>query len=299
MQFGGVETGGTWTVCAVGHRARGARPDRGVPHRGPRADDRADRAVLRRRASCRAAIGVGAFGPLDLDRRSPSWGTVTRTPKPGWTGAPLGRALQERLEVPVAFDTDVAAAGVAEHRWGAGRGVEHLCYLTVGTGIGAALLRDGRAAPGTRPPGGRAHPDPARPPAGPVRRHLPAPRRLLGGAGRRGGDRRRAGAPTRAGCPTSTRRGRWRRNTWRSGWRASCSSPRRSGSSPAAASWSVPACSPPCARRLRDLVAGYLQTPLLEDEIDRYLVAPELGDRAGVLGAMAMAERLHHAGLDG
>ena len=51
--------------------------------------------------------------------------------------------------------------------------------------------------------------------------------------------------------------------------------------------------------RLRDLVAGYLQTPLLEDEIDRYLVAPELGDRAGVLGALAMAERLHHAGLDG
>ncbi len=152
MLYGGVETGGTWCVCAVGT--------------GPDALDRIERfhtgapeatiaRIVRffREGEEPRAVGVGAFGPLRLDRRSPQWGTLLGTPKPGWSGVPLGRMLEDRLERPVALDTDVAAAAIAEHRWGAGRGVEHLCYVTVGTGIGAALLHGGR------PHHGLVHPE--------------------------------------------------------------------------------------------------------------------------------------------
>jgi fructokinase len=90
------------------------------------------------------AVGLGSFGPVDVDPRSPAWGSVTTTPKPGWTNTPVATVLRDRLGVPVAFDTDVNAAALGEQRWGAGRDAPSLCYLTVGTGVGAGLLVEGR-----------------------------------------------------------------------------------------------------------------------------------------------------------
>lgn len=87
-----------------------------------------------------AAIGVGAFGPVDLGRRR-----VARTPKPGWTGFDWAGALAHRYPgAPLGFDTDTAAAAVAEWRWGAAAGASTAAYITVGTGIGAGLVVGGR-----------------------------------------------------------------------------------------------------------------------------------------------------------
>lgn len=88
-------------------------------------------------------VGMAAFGPLIVDPASPDYGTVLATPKPGWTGSNLRRSLEARLGVPVAVDTDVNCAAIAEQRLGAGQGLASVAYVTVGTGIGAGLAIDG------------------------------------------------------------------------------------------------------------------------------------------------------------
>lgn len=88
-------------------------------------------------------LGVASFGPLDLDPSSPAYGTITTTAKPGWRDAPVLSALTDRFDVPVAFDTDVNGAAMAEGRWGAARGLSDYAYVTVGTGVGVGLIVNG------------------------------------------------------------------------------------------------------------------------------------------------------------
>lgn len=90
-----------------------------------------------------ASLGIASFGPLVVDVSSDTYGDVARTPKPHWTGAPLLSRLRDTLGVPADIQTDVEAAAVAEHQLGAGQGHRSVGYVTVGTGIGAALAIDG------------------------------------------------------------------------------------------------------------------------------------------------------------
>lgn len=90
-----------------------------------------------------AALGVASFGPLIVDNQSPRYGSIGPTPKPGWTGTPLLDYLQKSLDVPAAIQTDVEAAAVAEYRLGAGQNHRSVGYVTIGTGIGAAVAIDG------------------------------------------------------------------------------------------------------------------------------------------------------------
>lgn len=99
-----------------------------------------------------AGAGIAAFGPVVVDPAAANYGEVLATPKPGWTGANLRAALAQRLGVPVAVDTDVNAAALAEAAIGAGRGCASVAYVTVGTGIGAGLARDGRTLAGALHP---------------------------------------------------------------------------------------------------------------------------------------------------
>lgn len=99
-----------------------------------------------------AGVGIAAFGPVVVDPDASNYGEVLATPKPGWTGANLRARLAERLGVPVAVDTDVNAAALAEQAIGAGQGCASLGYVTVGTGIGAGLARSGRTLTGALHP---------------------------------------------------------------------------------------------------------------------------------------------------
>lgn len=96
-----------------------------------------------------AAIGLAAFGPLIVDPASPDYGLMLATTKPGWTGSNLRKSLETRLGVPVAVDTDVNAAAIAEQRSGAGQGLASVAYVTVGTGIGCGLAMNGQSLKGT------------------------------------------------------------------------------------------------------------------------------------------------------
>lgn len=249
---------------------------------------------FRSRGSEASAIGIGSFGPVDADPDSPTWGSVTTTPKPGWQHTPVASVLRDALEAPVAFDTDVNAAALGEHRWGAGRDFSNLCYLTVGTGIGAGLLVSGK------PVRGLVHPEVG---------HIRVPLR-----------------DSFAGvCPVHG-------NCWE-GLASGSAIAERWGQSPADlpdrhAAWALEAeylalgilsivlvASPervvigggvmerapllPLVReRLCALNAGYLDTPMLGERVDSYLVAPALGDRAGVLGAVALAQGAAEAAAD-
>jgi len=94
------------------------------------------------------AIGLATFGPVGIDRASPDWGHILATPKPHWQGADLAGALAGAFDCPIGLDTDVNAAALAEWRWGAGQGQRSVVYLTVGTGIGGGAVIDGRTLQG-------------------------------------------------------------------------------------------------------------------------------------------------------
>lgn len=99
-----------------------------------------------------SAIGLASFGPVDTDSGSPHWGRLGLTPKLSWRGVDMIAPFR-RYRVPVALDTDVNGAALAEWRWGAGRGHARVCYLTVGTGIGGGAVLDGVTL------SGRSHPE--------------------------------------------------------------------------------------------------------------------------------------------
>lgn len=98
------------------------------------------------------ALGIASFGPIGIRRGSPNWGRMGRTTKIGWEGADVATRLGRRLGCEVSIDTDVNGAALAEARWGAGRGLGSLVYLTVGTGIGGGIVIDGRPVHGAMHP---------------------------------------------------------------------------------------------------------------------------------------------------
>jgi fructokinase len=139
-----VETGGTKVLCAIGTGPDDIRARLRIPTTRPGETLAQAVAFFREHARSVAAIGIACFGPVDLDPRSPTFGFITTTPKPHWAHADVARPFRDALGVPVAFDTDVNGAALGEHRWGAARGVDPFVYVTVGTGIGGGALVNGR-----------------------------------------------------------------------------------------------------------------------------------------------------------
>lgn len=154
--YGAIEAGGTKIVCAAGYgpldmpqRYRAV-----IPTTTPRATLEAVSAFFARmeaEVGRLRAIGVAAFGPIDVTPGSPSWGTLLATPKPGWSGVSMVESLA-RFGCPIRLDTDVNAAALAEAYFGAGRGTHSLTYITVGTGIGGGAVEQGRTIRGALHP---------------------------------------------------------------------------------------------------------------------------------------------------
>jgi fructokinase len=140
--FGAVEGGGTKFVCAVGTSPAEILDCISVPTTEPAATMAGCLAFFRQaqdRHGPLRALGIACFGPLGLRRSSPGYGRLLDTPKRGWSGAAIVDPLSSGLGVPVALDTDVGAAALGEWRLGAGQGLGSLAYVTVGTGIGADM----------------------------------------------------------------------------------------------------------------------------------------------------------------
>jgi fructokinase len=294
MTYGGIEAGGTKWVCATGSGPDHIRELITFPTTHPE-ETIARAAEFFAKDGTLAAIGVGSFGPIDVERSSPTWGWITTTPKPGWADTDLVTALRDKLDLPLAFDTDVNAAALGEHRWGAAAGLETFCYITVGTGIGGGGMANGRLMHGL------LHPEFG---------HMRIPHD-------------RARDPFDGVCPYhgdcfeglasgDAVRARWGRPpeelTDERVWlleaeylalglvNVICTlSPQRI--IVGGGVMNAPSLLPFVRSRLRELAGGYFDAPELGEAIDDYIVAPALGDRAGVLGALELA-RLAVAGRD-
>ncbi|MES2443031.1 MAG: ROK family protein [Pseudomonadota bacterium] len=142
----GIELGGTKCVALLATGPGDVRAQITVPTTDPATTLTAIEAVLDGWEF--DAIGVASFGPLELDPAAPDHGSITATTKPGWTGTDLTRRLAARYARPLAIQTDVNGAALAEARWGAAQGLSSHAYITIGTGVGVGMVSGGRPVQG-------------------------------------------------------------------------------------------------------------------------------------------------------
>jgi fructokinase len=288
--YGGIEAGGSKWECAIGTGPDDLRASTTIPTTTPA--ETIDRAVaFFEREGPIDAIGIGSFGPLDGNRVSPTWGYITTTPKPGWARTDVGGEIRRRLGVSVAFDTDVNAAALGEHRWGAAQGLDTSCYITVGTGIGGGGMVEGKLLHGLM------HPEFG---------HMRIPHD-------RDADPFPGICPYHGDCWEGLASGRAIEARWgvpaaeltdRAAWELEARylalglvsvicvlSPERVVIGGGV--MSQPGLLELVHREIVGLMNGYLDAPVLGDGISGFVTKPALGPRAGVLGALALAESAH------
>src|SRR4051794_12495234 len=120
--LGAMELGGSKVLCAVGSAPDEIRAELRIETRDAATTLAEVEQFFADHSPGLASIGIASFGPLELDRRRANWGALLATPKAGWSGVSLAGRFAARFEVPVAIDTDVNAAALAEQHWGAARG---------------------------------------------------------------------------------------------------------------------------------------------------------------------------------
>jgi fructokinase len=294
--FGGIEAGGTKFVCAVGSGPNDLRDEVRFDTTNP--TETINRAIEYFRAQHDKeplrAIGIGSFGPVDLRRNSQTYGNITSTPKPGWANTDFVGPIRQALAVPVGFDTDVNAAALGEFRWGAAQELDDFIYLTIGTGVGGGGMMNGRLMHGL------GHPEMG---------HIRIPHDLKSD-------------PYPGKCP-------FHRDCFE-GLASGPAIEERCGQSaesigPDHPAWELEAhyislalanyiyaLSPqriiigggvmeqkvlfPLVRKnVRETLNDYIQAPEIVTEIDNFIVPPGLGNRAGILGAIALAEECQTA----
>ncbi|MDR6121411.1 fructokinase [Bacillus sp. SLBN-46] len=144
--LGAIEAGGTKFVCAVGDE-KGAIVERiQIPTTVP--EETMPQVIAFFKKYVVEAIGIGSFGPIDVNVESPTYGYITSTPKPGWKDYPFVQTIKEAFGVPIGFNTDVNAAALGEASFGAAKGLDSCLYITVGTGIGAGAIVQGQLLQG-------------------------------------------------------------------------------------------------------------------------------------------------------
>jgi len=153
-RYGGVEAGGTKFVCAVGSGPDDLQDEFRFDTTSPKETINRTLEYFKKQnlKEKLLAIGIGSFGPIELNRESSKYGFVTSTPKPGWSNINIYGLIKEELKIPVGFNTDVNAAALGEYEWGAGRGLNNFIYLTIGTGIGGGAMINGRLLHGLQHP---------------------------------------------------------------------------------------------------------------------------------------------------
>ncbi len=291
--LGGVEAGGTKFVCAVGTGPDDLRAELRIPTTTPEETIPQVIAFFREQIEqegALAAVGIGAFGPVDVRPSSPTFGWFLNTPKPDWQQIDFAGVMQRELQVPIGFDTDVNAAALGEQRWGNAQGLETFIYLTVGTGIG------GGGMVGGKPIHGMLHPEMG---------HIRVPHDLVA-------DPFVGACPFHQDCLEGLASGFAMEKRWQS----------KGGALPAEhPAWALeanylalglvnyiltlsperliigggvmkqPQLFPMVHAQVRKLLANYLDVPAILENIEGYIVPPGLGDRAGILGALALAQQ--------
>jgi fructokinase len=285
--FGGMEGGGTKFICAVGTGPDEMVEEIQFPTTTP--EETLGRAIDFFRKHDLAAIGLAPFGPLDLNPDSPMYGSITATPKPGWAGTNVLATFQDKFSLPMTVDLDVNAAAFGEYVLvEKNRGLDSLVYFTIGTGIGAGVIINRQLVHGL------THPE-----AG----HVCIPHDWKT-------DPFPGNCPFHGDCFEGLANGPAIRARWglpgeelpddHPAWEL------EAGYIAATLVNVILTISPqrivlgggvmerrqlfPLIRgRVKELLNGYIASPVFTGTMDEYIVPPALGRRSGVLGAMAMA----------
>ena len=290
--LGAIEAGGTKFVCAVGTSPDDLQAVTRIPTTTPEETLPQVIDFFRQQAKSEAltAIGIGAFGPVEVRPNAPKFGWFLSTPKPGWQQIEFAGVVERELGVPIGFDTDVNAAAVGEHRWGSGQGLETFIYLTVGTGIGGGGLVRGQ------PIHGLLHPEMG---------HILIPHDLSA-------DPFSGSCPFHKDCLEGLASGfamekRWAQKAaslpadhpaWalEAGYLATglvnyilTLSPERIilGGGVMEQKQLFPLIRSQVCKKLN----GYLDVPSITSDIESYIVPPKLGSKAGIMGAFALAQQ--------
>lgn len=293
--YGAIEAGGTKFCCAV---ARGVDDVLAFERFATTTPEKTFDEVINFFAAAEqshgvvSAFGIASFGPVDLDTRSPTYGRILATPKPGWSQCDLRTRLSARFRKPIGLDTDVNAAALAEWNKVAARGVRSLVYVTVGTGIGGGAVIDGKTLRG-----------PWHPEMGHIRvvRH-PEDLEFAGVC------------PFHGDCLEGLATGPAVTARWGVQMEALLEDPRAcrimgSYLGQFAATIALMLCPERIVfgggvmnagallaeirTNARQQLGGYLTHPLLRDSLERFIVGPELGERSGLCGAVLLAAASH------
>lgn len=285
-----MEGGGTKFVCAVGTGPDDIRDEIRFPTTSP--DETLGRAVEFFRRHRPAALGIASFGPLDLAPDSPTYGRVTATPKPGWAGTNLLGPFRRAFDLPLGFELDVNAAAIGEYTWvPENRALDSLVYCTIGTGIGAGIIVGGKIVHGlTHPEAGhmRIPHDWAQDPFPGV---CPFHGDCFEGLATGPALAARWGQP---GDSLPDEHPAW---DLEAGYIAAALvntiltlSPQRIvlGGGVMQRRHLFPL----IRQKVKGLLCGYVASPVFAGDLAEYILPPALGDRSGVLGALAMAKEL-------
>lgn len=291
--YGAIEGGGTKFVCAVGTGPNDLRAEIRVETTSP--EETLSRVVKffheqEAKFGKLASIGFACFGPLDPNPASPTYGHILPTPKPGWTNANVVGMLKDTFDIPIVFDTDVNGAALGEWRWGAAQELETFIYLTIGTGIGGGAYVEGKLLHGLiHPEMGHIllrHDRDKDPFAGTCPFHGDCFEGLACG----GAMEKRWGQP---GETLSAEHPAW---DLEAEYVAQALTNYTLTLSPqriilGGGVGSVPHLLSKVRARTRELINGYIQSPIILEHIETFIVNPGLGNRSGVLGAIALAKQ--------
>ncbi|MCR4654834.1 MAG: ROK family protein [Lachnospiraceae bacterium] len=142
MLYGALEAGGTKMVCALGDENGKILEQTSIKTTVPQetlpqiAEYFKDKDIK--------ALGIACFGPIDLNRDSKTYGYITSTPKTPWINCDIVGYLKKELNVPIGFDTDVNGSLLGEVTYGDSKGLSDVVYFTIGTGIGAGIMSNGK-----------------------------------------------------------------------------------------------------------------------------------------------------------
>jgi len=291
--FGSIEGGGTKFVCAVGTGPEDIQREERFPTTTPA--ETLERTIAffkqaEQEFGKLSALGFASFGPIDPNPASPTYGYILPTPKPGWSNANVLGMLKSAFDIPMAFDLDVNGSALGESLWGAAQGLDTFMYLTVGTGIGGGFVANGKLLHGL------LHPEMG---------HIPLPHDL-------------ARDPFEGACPFH--------NDCFEGLASGPAMEKRWGQKAETLPHDHPAWDleahyvalalanyiytlspqriiigggvggqerllPLIRANVKNLLNGYVQAPAITKNIDEYIVPPALGGRAGMLGAIALAQQ--------
>jgi len=288
--YGGIEAGGTKFVCAIGNDIGEILEETRFATTSP--TETLEKVVVFFEQYLNEfpleSIGIASFGPVDLNPDSATYGYITKTPKPGWSDCDVAGVISRYFGIPIGFDTDVNGALLGEYRWGAAQRIENGIYLTIGTGIGGGAIVGGKLLHGL------VHPE-----MGHMRLHRDIERDPFSGC-----------CPFHEDCFEGLASGIAVRQRWEQ---------KPEALSPDHPAWDLEAdyitqalhilicvLSPqrivlgggimnqsqlfPLVRhKVLDSLNGYVKHTAILNQIDTYIVSPGLGNRAGVLGAIALA----------